>query len=77
MSDTNQRVQSQKQARSLKFRIYEKEGLYHPCSEKKDADQLRGYHEAGLCLCFHIIFMHIVVGFFMVTVSDNNLTLSL
>ena len=40
-SDTNQAVQSQKQARSLKFQIYE-EGLYYLCSENKGADQLRG-----------------------------------
>ena len=24
------------------------------CSENKDADQLRGYREANLCLCFRI-----------------------
>ena len=30
------------------------EGLYYPCSEKKDADQLRGYREADLRLCFRI-----------------------
>ena len=28
--------------------------LYYPCSENKGADQLRGYHEADLPLCFHI-----------------------
>ena len=39
-SDTNQAVQSQKQARSLKFQISEEEELYYPCSENKDADQL-------------------------------------
>ena len=26
--------------------------MYYPCSENKDADQLRGYHEADLRLCF-------------------------
>ena len=26
--------------------------MYYPCSENKDADQLRGYREADLCLCF-------------------------
>ena len=26
--------------------------MYHPCSENKDADQLRGYREADLRLCF-------------------------
>ena len=53
-SDTNQTVQLQNMARGLKFRIYEEEGLYYPCSENKGADQLRGYREADLRLCFHI-----------------------
>ena len=53
-SGTNQPVQSQKQARNLKFWIKEEEGLYYPCSENKGADQLRGYREADLCLCFRI-----------------------
>ena len=30
------------------------EGLYYPYSENKDADQLRGYREADLRLCFRI-----------------------
>ena len=30
------------------------EGLYYPCSENKDADQLHGYVEADLRLCFRI-----------------------
>ena len=30
------------------------EGLRCPCSENKGADQLRGYPEADLHLCFHI-----------------------
>ena len=37
-SDTNRPVQVQKRARSMKFRIYEVEGLYYPCSENKGAD---------------------------------------
>ena len=56
-SDTNQAVQlqnMQKMARGLKFRIYKVEGLYYLCSENKDADQLRGYREADLHLCFGI-----------------------
>ena len=53
-SDTNQAVQSQKQARSLKFQIYEEEEVYYLCSENKGADQLRGYREADLRLCFCI-----------------------
>ena len=47
-------IQSQKLARSLKFRMKEEEGLNYPCSENKGADQLRGYREAGLRLCFRI-----------------------
>ena len=26
--------------------------MYYPCSKNKDADQLRGYREADLRLCF-------------------------
>ena len=53
-SDTNRAVQSQKMARGLKFRIYEEEVLYYPCSENKGADQLCGHREADLRLCFRI-----------------------
>ena len=53
-SNTKWAVQSQKIARSLKFRMKEEEGLYYQCSENKGADQLRGYREAGVCLCFCI-----------------------
>ena len=53
-SDTNRPVQLQKTARSMRFRIKEVEGLYYPCSENKGADQLRGYREADLRLCFRI-----------------------
>ena len=28
--------------------------MYYPCSEDKGADQLRGYREADLRLCFRI-----------------------
>ena len=45
-------MQSQKQARSLKFRILEEERFYYPCSENKGADQL--HREADLRLCFSI-----------------------
>ena len=41
-------------ARGLKFRIQKVEGLYYLCSENKGADQLRGYREADLRLCFRI-----------------------
>ena len=53
-SNTNQAVELQKMARGLKFRIDEVEGLCYPCSENKGADQLRGYREADLRLCFRI-----------------------
>ena len=54
MSDTNQAVISLNMARGLEFWIQEEEGLYYPCSENKGADQLRGYREADLRLCFRI-----------------------
>ena len=53
-SDTNQAVQLQNMARGLEFRIKEVEEFYYPCSENKGADQLRGYREADLHLCFRI-----------------------
>ena len=53
-SDTNWAVEAQKTARSLKFRIEEEEELYFPSSENKGADQLRGYREADLHLCFRL-----------------------
>ena len=53
-SNTNRPVQVQKQARSLKFWSYKVEELYYPCSENKGADQLRGYREADLRLCFRL-----------------------
>ena len=52
--DTNRAVQSQKMARGLKFLFKKVEELYYLCSENKGADQLCGYHEAGLHLCFRI-----------------------
>ena len=51
-SDTNKAVQPQKMAKGLKFRIHEVEGLYYLSSENKVADQIRGYREADLRLCF-------------------------
>ena len=53
-SDTNQAVQPIRMARGLKFYILEVEVLFYPSSENKDADQLRGYREADLRLCFRI-----------------------
>ena len=53
-SDTNQAVQLQKMARGLKFRIKVVDESHYPCGENKGADQLRGYREADLRLCFRI-----------------------
>ena len=54
MSDTNQPVQSQKKARSLKLCIKVEEELYYPCIENKGADQL-------ICV---FVFAHMqIVGF--------------
>ena len=47
-------VEAQKQARSLKFWIKVEEELYYPSSENKGDDQLRGYREADLRLCFRL-----------------------
>ena len=38
----------------MKFRISVEEELYYPSSENKGADQLRGYREADLRLCFRL-----------------------
>ena len=51
---SNQAVQLHKMARGLKFRIKNVMGLYYLCSENIGADQLRGYREADLRLCFRI-----------------------
>ena len=53
-SDTNRPLQSQKMVRGWKFWIQKVEELYYPSSENKGADQLRGYREADLRLCFRI-----------------------
>ena len=53
-SDTNQPVQSQKQARSLKIRIHKEEGLCYPSSENEGADQMNSYCTVDLRLCFCI-----------------------
>ena len=53
ISDTNLAVQP-KMTRGWKFRMKIVEGLYYPYRENKGADQLRGYREADLHLCFCI-----------------------
>ena len=45
---------SNKMARGLKFRVKVGEGLHYPYGENKGGDQLRGYREADLRLCFCI-----------------------
>ena len=45
-------MQAQKQARSLKFQIYEEQRLHYLCSENKGADQLCTYCTADLRLLF-------------------------
>ena len=61
-------------ARGLKFRIEEVEGLYYPCNETKGADQLRGYREADLRLCFRIFksrFSHKEAHLYPLTIQFN------
>ena len=53
-SHTNQAVQLLEMARGLNFCIKEVEVSYYPSCENKGADQLRGYREADLRLCFRI-----------------------
>ena len=53
-SDTNQAIQPQNKARSLKLWISVEEELYYPCGENKVADQLCGYCTADLHLCFRL-----------------------
>ena len=51
-SDTNQAVQAQNRARSLKFWIYVEEELYYLSSENKGADQLRSYFVFAYADCW-------------------------
>ena len=52
--DTNRAVQAQEIDRSLTFWIKKVEELHYLCGKNKGADQLRGYSEADLRLCFRI-----------------------
>ena len=52
--DTNRATLLLNMARDLKFRTEEVHVLYNPSSENKGADQLHGYCEADLRLCFCI-----------------------
>ena len=76
-SNTNRPVQSQEQARSLKFWIQEEERLYYPCKENKGADQLCSYCEANLRLCFRLcrLLVFSCGSSFMFIVSVNSVVL--
>ena len=63
-------------ARGLKFRILVEEGLYYPYSENKGADQLRGYREADLRLCFRVCKNHDKAHFSVAVQSGSRGTLS-
>ena len=68
-SDINRPVQAQKGARSLKFRIYVEEEMYYPSSKNKGADQLRGYREVDLRLCFRLCRLLVIpCGFFLLRI---------
>ena len=68
--DKNRAAQTQKQSRTLKFRIKEEEELYYPFSENKGADQLRScsFCEADLRLWFSICRLFV---FFLMTRHSN------
>ena len=53
-SDTNKAAQLLEMAIGLKFCSYEEVVLYYPSGGNKGADQLCGYCEAELRLCFRI-----------------------
>ena len=72
--DTNRTVQSQKQARSLKFRIYKDEELYYV--GKSNCSNCT----ADLCLCFakaKIWFSHNVVHLISMSMFNYKAKLSL
>ena len=52
--NNNQNKTKRKMVGALKFGILEVEGLHYPYSKNKGADQLRGYREADLRLCFRM-----------------------
>ena len=71
-SDTNQAIQLPEMARRWKFWISEVERLHYPSSENKGADQLRGYREADLRLCFRICWLNVgfLIGAAQMTLSQ-------
>ena len=61
-SDTNRAAQAQKNATGMLEILELSRGvLYYASSENKGADQLRGYREADLRLCFRLKMQ--IVGF--------------
>ena len=58
-------------ARGLKFRIKKVEGSYYLSSENKGADQLRGYREADLRLCFRICFLTTRLMYIYIVITAN------
>ena len=77
-SDTNRPVQLQKQARSLKCLSYVEEELFYPSSENKGADQLRGYREADLRLCFRLCRLLVFpwVGSYLIRITHARASVS-
>ena len=73
LPDTNRPVQSQKQARSFKFRSFEEEGLYNLCSKNKDADQPCSNCTADLQPCFFLcmLFVFLCGSSFFTTIKYN------
>ena len=63
LSDTNQAVKSQKQARGLKFWLEVEEELYYPSSENKGADQLLAIFCASTAQFVSDLFGNHIVGF--------------
>ena len=62
-SDTNRAVQSQKQARILKFRIYEEEEVNYLYSENKGAVFSWFSHEAAQIICMSIFLIMVMSNF--------------
>ena len=59
MSNTNRAVQPQREARGLKYRIQEEDGLYYPCREKTMA--LISFAFTAKLICTFVFHMQIPV----------------
>ena len=79
--DTNQTVQSQKQARSLKFRIYKDEELYYVAKSKALVSCAVIAHAQLICAFdfakVKICFSHYVVHFICMSMFNYKAKLSL